>query len=609
MSYKSDARARLSAVFLLALPASLLGACGDDVTNHYYNYYGEGGAEDGPPPTGTGGKLGGTGGKTSTSGSAGMSGAEDGGMPSGGGDGAGGDGSGPVVDPNYPDAPLDDTPTTEQELKVFEIGNRYWFGVSDEQREKMNNRWGGGPGGGGDPYQPGSSGLTTFVDHLWATTAGEDPQTSHYGKVQVKVVGESTWRQWDEFSIPNLNIDADQFVKNQRIGGYEHLRFNNGQVGTIFRERLTAELFRRFDYPAPLATYAWVESNVWGPGIQIPYVLVERYKRKFCERYADDFGGGCANMWEFVGDFLAYGHFPGPMPGGYAGDFGMEPNDQPSIFDVPDNCQLDTCDNTRVKQLEAKLAQVSADPPEEGFKAAMSEFIDWTSFHRFQCLSWMLWIGDDTLHNNNNVVIVERADGLFQYLPYSIDISLGQDWYQNTPLPGDNHLARGCQGDESCWADTIATCEGMIEEFEAMKPRDILKAVYDELDEHGMLRPGDDNRYETLDNWFVQRLEVLSDELEYYRDPRACHYPQVDCGGWCDYPEYCPQQCVPPDPKPPVGEGGAGPIIIDPGMGGSFAAGGAGNVAGSFGMAGMAMGGDGGGPEPCPEKEEYRIAR
>jgi hypothetical protein len=142
------------------------------------------------------------------------------------------------------------------------------------------------------------------------TTPAPDSKTADDGKVQVKIVGPSTQRPWTRRSIPNLNVDFDEFVEGQRIGGFEHLRFNNAQVGSIFRERLTLELFARLGYPAPRATYAWVSSNVWGPNVAIPYIVVERYKRSFCERWADEIGG--AGRRSLPVSAVLRGHQPGP---------------------------------------------------------------------------------------------------------------------------------------------------------------------------------------------------------------------------------------------------------------------------------------------------------
>ncbi|WP_437475876.1 hypothetical protein WME75_24775 [Sorangium sp. So ce1014] len=491
-SWSSRTRA-VSLLALCAIPsAGFLAGCADEPDN-YYNYY---------YTTGEGG--------------------------------AGGAGGAPAEE--YPGAPTADTEVAELALDVFgTIGNRYWFAVSEEQLEIMNE---GFAGGGipikrsefGDIYSP-TGEDATFVDHLWVTTAGARGKTADYGKVQVGIAGQSTMRPWTKRSIPNLNIDADEFVEQQRLGGVEHLRLNNGQVGTIFRERLTLELYARLDYPAPLTSYAWVSSNVWGAEVSIPYVVVERYKKAFCSRLEDKLGGGCANMWEFAGDFAGNDPWGG---GGIPIDV-VPPGG--SVFDDPGSCQLKTCDNTRVKELEEAIAET---PQGEGFKAALAGWIDWPAFHRFQCLSWVLATGDDTLHNGNNVVLVERNDGLFQYLPYSVDISLGQSWYPQVPLPGTSALARGCQNEPACWADTIAACEDVIEDFAALDPNAVLKGIYEQLSDEGMLRSGDEERYELLDAWITAQLQFLPVELERNRDePQLCVPPQVDCGGFCGYPQDC----------------------------------------------------------------------
>jgi hypothetical protein len=478
----------------------------------------------------------------------------------------------------YPNAPYADIDVPSQELDLFgQFGTKFWFGVSQEQLDIMNNgdQGGGIPGGpfGGDPYTPGGGDASgPFVDHLWVT--GNDGHVADYDKVKVKVVGQSSRRLWSPQSIPNLNVDSNEFLKGQLINGYEHLRLNNAQVGNIFREWLSLTIYEKLNYPAPHVSFAKIGSNVWAKGVEIPMVLVERYKRRFCERFKE-WGGGCNNMWEMYGqDFGGGFGFPGPKGGPAVNGF----------YDDPNNCQLDKCeDTTRVRELDQLLAN-TADGP--GFKAATADYIDWPAFHRFQCAEWLMWIGDDVLHNMNNIVLVEGKDGKFRYLPYSTDISVGQEWYQNTALPGQNRIARGCQADESCWQDTIATCEDVIDEFKALDPVKLLEDLNTALDAAGMLRPGDDVRYDTQRKWFEDRLAKVDAELDSYRagpnPPIQCQYPLVDCGGYCDYPEYCPQQCKPPVGKlaaaapPPVdigmGAAGAGPIIdppIDPGAGGA----------------------------------------
>jgi hypothetical protein len=458
-----------------------------------------------------------------------------------------------------PDAGPDEPPTedglprvnTEPDalaVNVFgETGNHYYFVVSDDQLERMNERYlgggfPGGPFGGGDIYTPGGGASDAYyVDHLFVSTPGDEPNTADFGKVQVKLVGESTGRPWTTDSLPNFKLDSDEFVEGNRIGGVKHFRLNNALVGSIFREKLTLDLYEKLSYPAPQANYAWVQTSVWGPEISVPYIVVESYKPAFCKQREDALGGGCVNMWEFAGD-LGYG-----------------------AIAYPENCQFSECDSTRALDFEARAVETLPGP---GYEEALSEYVDWEAFHRFQCLSWILATGDDVLHNSNNFVMVERADGKFQHLPYSIDISLGQEWYPQVPLAGGSTLARGCQNDPDCWDETLTTCEGVLDEFISANPIAMLDANYALLDSQGMLRDGDQQRYRDLSSYLARRIEELPVELEQNReqgpppDPIYCDYPYMQCGDACMLPEEC-YVCEPPPDQPDGGVGGVEGVPAD----------------------------------------------
>jgi hypothetical protein len=132
-----------------------------------------------------------------------------------------------------------------------------------------------------------------------------------------------------------------------------------------------------------------------------------------------------------------------------------------------------------------------------------------------------MWTGDDPLHNSNNNLIIERDDGRMVWAPYSIDISAGAaaDWgYHDTPLTGSNSLARGCQSDPQCWADTITTCEDLIARFDALNPENLVDEAVDTLTNLDMMRSGDEGRAADLREWYVERQEGLTEELERYRN-------------------------------------------------------------------------------------------
>ena len=416
------------------------------------------------------------------------------------------------VDPLLEGAPIPNVSPDGQDVDVFgDLGLRYWFVVSPEQLARMNEK----DMNGGDLYTPG--GAETYAEHLFVTAAGDAPTIADYGKVEVRLIGGSTFREWSRTTIPSLKIDTDEFTDGLDISGVEHVRLHNGQVGSIYRERIALEIYARLGYPAARSTFAWVGSNVWGPGVEVPYTAVENYKRAFCERQGDAWGGGCENMWEFFGD----------LGGGVLG--------------LESSCQLASCDTTRAEQFEALVLATPAGP---GFKAALADWLDWGAFHRFQCLSWALWTGDDALHNQNNVVLVERKDGLFQYLPYSVDISGGQEWYTDVPLYGTSVLAYGCQADPECWDDTIAACEQVIEGFAAIDPPAIVDAIHGQLVAQGMLRDGDLGRYADLRAWYAARVGQLAAELDTYRE-LPCQPPKAKCDGACVDVQECTLSCAP----------------------------------------------------------------
>jgi len=342
----------------------------------------------------------------------------------------------------------------------------------------------GGGSSGYYYYEVGSS--DTYADNLVVQDAVTGA-TADYGKVQLGVVGESTGMTWTPTSIPNLSVDMDEFQDGLTVGGVEHLRLNNGMISSIFREALALAVFRELGYPAPRTRFAWAASPVWGDDTQVPYTLVESYRKEgFCVENAEAFGGGCANIWEGVGD----------------------------ISSIGTSCQEKECDNTN---LDA-LMQVMTDNPRDVYTATAG-IIDWGMVQEHLCLDWILWIGDDPYHNQNNVVLVEGMDGLFRLLPYSTDISAGQEWYQNTSLYGNNSLAGACVHDAECWAATIATCEADIDAFQALDPVAMVNDEYQLLSDNGMLRDGDEETFAYLLAWYTTRSTEgnLEAELEDYR--------------------------------------------------------------------------------------------
>jgi hypothetical protein len=412
-------------------------------------------------------------------------------------------------------------PQASFELDLFgTVGHRIWVQVSDAELKRINEAGGGGGfppflqnpadfeagsdmvqdlpaffreaelDANGDIYSPGAQ--PTFADHVLVEDVSNGA-TTDFGKVEVKLVGESTYRAWSSTTIPNVRFDFDEFQMGVKLGGFEHLRLNNSLVGTIFREALAHRVYRALGYPALRASHALLGSNVWGQDVWVPMTLIEVYKPRFCADNQESIGGACKNMWEFQGD-------PGEgVPVGA--------------------CQWAECDDARLVAFRDKLRRTPFGP---GFQAATADFIDWPRMHQFQCLSFILATGDDALHNANNNLIMEREDGRLVWAPYSVDISAGQSWYPSVPLTGTSRVARGCQQDPVCWSETLSTCEALIEDFDALNPEALLETIADELMHAGMMRDGDVETAMELRHWYTQRQLELTADLERYR-----HLPDV----------------------------------------------------------------------------------
>ncbi len=219
-------------------------------------------------------------------------------------------------------------------------------------------RW----GYGGDIYAP-NSGKDTLnaVDHLVITTP--DGKTVDYGQMKVKLVGQSTGRTWTETTLPNFKLRLPTTSRREcALCGYEHFRLNNAVIGTIFREKFVYDFYRAMGYPAPLSSYAWVSTTVWGPEAKVPYIVTESYKRGFCKNHETEMGGECPNMWEFANDF------------GYGG-----------VFDYPENCQFEECDSTRAIEFEAAVNDATQGGPTT--LEDVGQYLDWAKFHEFHCLA------------------------------------------------------------------------------------------------------------------------------------------------------------------------------------------------------------------------------
>lgn len=316
-----------------------------------------------------------------------------------------------------------------------------------------------------------------------------------YGKVETKIIGGSTYREWTPNSIPVVRVDMDEFQPDLRLGGFEHFRLNNavglggGSTGSMFREHVAHQIFREL-YIGLRSSYASLGSTVWDVDTWVPMIFIEVYKQKFCKDNAEVIGSEtCPNMWEFYGD----------VGGEWWGDH-------------EEMCQLASCDDTR---LEDASDAVAAAPNGAGFRDAVADYIDWDLYYRFHCVSWILGVEDDAIRAGNNIVVLEREDGRLVWAPYSLDYSMQEGIM--LPPPGNMAVPTHCQADPSCWAGFIAVCEDIADRFIALDAEQLVDEAEDTLSELDLLRPGDHGYAAGVRAYLTQRKETLHADLERYR--------------------------------------------------------------------------------------------
>ena len=417
-----------------------------------------------------------------------------------------GDTGEPAVDP-YADLPVAPTMSANQ-LPADVLGqddNTWWLKVSESTISDINAPWLGGGSYGYGEYEVGGGGGGGTENLLIITPEGE---VADYGQVGLKLIGQSTGAPWTSSTIPNFRLDADEYVEGQRFGEVEHIRLNNAGVGTMFGEASSLIVFRAMDVPAARTAYAWAGGSGWEDDeMLVPMLAREAYKRDFCEDNAELLGGGCKTIRESTGDVVNLANW--------------------AVAD----CDLGDC--TDMAGLAQFATAVISNFNQQTFDEGTEPYFDWPQFHRSACVHWLLWVGDDYIHNSNNVVLAEGEDGRFRLLPYSTDVTAGYAFggtYANTPLFGNGLLSKGCYADDGCRETQLDTCEQVIDQFEAMDPVSIIDGLADRLRAakapwgdypDGMWRGPDDAAYDHYRSFYETRAESARAELETYRAAEA----------------------------------------------------------------------------------------
>ena len=84
----------------------------------------------------------------------------------------------------------------------------------------------------------------------------------------------------------------------------------------------------------------------------------------------------------------------------------------------------------------------------------------------------------------------------------------------------------------------------MVAEFVASEPAELVDQVHAELDGEGMLRKGDEGRYQEVRGWYEMRAATALADLDNFRDA-PCAPETVKCDGACVPVQECVLACEP----------------------------------------------------------------
>jgi hypothetical protein len=421
-------------------------------------------------------------------------GGSDGGSMGGASTGGGSPGGAGNEDGYTSHLPACDSVTTVSELDIDlfgEDGHLFYFEVTPKTRVAGDDQVCRGNNGG--VYGLKNPPCPLAAENIRIVAGGAQKQCADTGRVELELVGQSSFRPW--LDIPNFKIDVEEFQDQKFKSGDKNLRLNNGQAdSTIIREAVALRVFRGLGYPAPPTRFVQTQSNVWDtlvePGVFAAHNMVRPYKKAFFKAELAE----AVHVWEGAGDPF--------MDGWY--DVECEWTDE------------DECDDARLADIVSEVQQT---PSGLGFMAATEHLIDWPALHKNQCIAALTGTGDDWIHNNNNVVLVLREDGRVMYLPYSTDISGDHPWYKNTPYDGMAFLAQQCAWDPDCREQALDTCDDVIDQFEAL---DVANSIVAErcntLEGLGLMRGPDSKVCDQLKSFYGSKAGELRAEIEGLRD-------------------------------------------------------------------------------------------
>lgn len=404
-----------------------------------------------------------------------------------------------AADP-YEGTPEPTVEASDLDIALFDDGNTIDLVVTDEQVTAMNDEFIAGSESW-YVYDTEEEATTLTIEDMFVTSALTG-QVAQYGATGMKILGESSGMIIDpssSTSIPCFRVNVDAVTEDASIDGYDNFILRSGMIGGLLREDFESTLLNTMGQAIPQTSFVNVRNNQLASGASVPYVMKQDYDGDYSRDFGSYYGGSIQGIWEMVGDFNGWWQEP--------------------------ECELSTCNEEAFVELEDRIGNF--DPSTGSIIAATEDIVDWYSdvgILNDMCTSYLTGTGDDYYHNTNNVRWVLGSDSKFRLVKSSWDISFGQEWYPETELVGWSSLATYCQDDSVCWEELLNTCDATYVNYVNADPIALLEDRYATLQELGMERGPDAELLVEMEDWILERIENVPEELANYRECGPYYY-------------------------------------------------------------------------------------
>ena len=209
----------------------------------------------------------------------------------------------------------------------------------------------------------------------------------------------------------SFKVSFNTFEAGKKFYGIEKMNLNGEHNDpSIIRARICWDWLRAFNIPAPRSTHAevYINGNYYGL-----YIMVEHVDEEFVKSRFDNNDG---NLYKCL--YPANLNYMGSNPDLYKQNTGSR-----RTYDLMTNKEsddysdlahfIDVLNNTPLDELECELVKI----------------FNLNDYLKIMALDIMTGNWDGYIYNQNNFYLYHNTEtGLFEYIPYDLDNTLGIDW-------------------------------------------------------------------------------------------------------------------------------------------------------------------------------------